>query len=119
MLQVPRYVNQDKVTNEVFRTDSHILEINSKSGLYPLYVAYNVYRARVEEAKKKYGVVGLGFSKSLWDATIEENILVVCKTPMAKSITKRTLAGALVLLKAIRIMIQCEQARINLKNKKY
>ena len=93
MLQVPRYVDQAKVTNEVFRTDSHILEINSKSGLYPLYVAYNIYRARVEEAKKKYGEVGLGFSKSLWDATIEENILVVCKTPMAKSITKRTLAG--------------------------
>jgi hypothetical protein len=81
------------VTADVFRTDSHILEINSKSGLYPLYVAYNIYRCRVEEAKKKYGEVGAGFSKSLWDATIEENILVVCKTPMAKSITKRTLAG--------------------------
>ena len=93
MLETPRYVIQDKVTSEVFRPDSHILEINSKSGLYPLYVAYNIYRARVEEAKKKYGEVGLGFSKSLWDATIEENILVVCKTPMAKSITKRTLAG--------------------------
>ncbi len=93
MLATPRYVIQDKVTNEVFRPDSHILEINSKSGLYPLYVAYNIYRSRVEEAKKKYGEVGLGFSKSLWDATIEENILVVCKTPMAKSITKRTLAG--------------------------
>lgn len=93
MLATPRYVIEDKVTSEVFRPDSHILEINSKSGLYPLYVAYNIYRSRVEEAKKKYGEVGLGFSKSLWDSTIEENILVVCKTPMAKSITKRTLAG--------------------------
>ena len=93
MLTTPRYVIQDKVTEEVFRTDSHILEINSKSGLYPLYVAYNIYRCRVEEAKKKYGEVGIGFSKNLWDATIEENILVVCKPPMAKSITKRTLAG--------------------------
>ena len=92
-LSVPRYVDQGKVTKDVFRTDSHILEINSKSGLYPLYVAYNIYRCRVVEAKKKYGEVGIGFSKSLWDATIEENILVVCKTPMAKSITKRTLAG--------------------------
>jgi len=92
-LSVPRYVDQGQVTKDVFRTDSHILEINSKSGLYPLYVAYNIYRCRVEEAKKKYGEVGIGFSKSLWDATIEENILVVCKTPMAKSITKRTLAG--------------------------
>ena len=93
MISTPRYVDQGKVTADVFRTDSHILEINSKSGLYPLYVAYNIYRCRVEEAKKKYGEVGVGFSKSLWDATIEENILVVCKTPMAKSITKRTLAG--------------------------
>jgi len=93
MLATPRYVDQGKVTADVFRTDSHILEINSKSGLYPLYIAYNIYICRVEEAKKKYGEVGIGFSKSLWDATIEENILVVCKTPMAKSITKRTLAG--------------------------
>ena len=93
MLSVPRYVDQGHVTKDVFRTDSHILEINSKSGLYPLYVAYNIYRCRVEEAKAKYGEVGIGFANSLWDATIEENILVVCKTPMAKSITKRTLAG--------------------------
>jgi len=92
-LLVPRYVRQGKVTSDVFRTDSHILEINSKSGLYPLYVAYNIYRSRVEAAKAKYGEVNHGFAMSLWDATIEENILVVCKTPMAKSITKRTLAG--------------------------
>lgn len=92
-LSTPRYVVQGKVTKDVFRTDSHILEINSKSGLYPLYVAYNIYRARVEAAKQKYGEVSHGFAMNLWDATIEENILVVCKTPMAKSITKRTLAG--------------------------
>ena len=92
-LAVPRFVDQGKVTKDVFRTDAHILEINSKSGLYPLYVAYNIYRARVEAAKQKYGEVSHGFAMNLWDATIEENILVVCKTPMAKSITKRTLAG--------------------------
>ena len=92
-LSTPRYVEQGKVTKDVFRPDAHILEINSKSGLYPLYVAYNIYRARVEAAKQKYGEVSHGFAMNLWDATIEENILVVCKTPMAKSITKRTLAG--------------------------
>ena len=92
-LSVPRYVSQGKVTEDVFRPDAHVLEINSKSGLYPLYVAYNIYRCRVEEAKQKYGEVGIGFAKSLWDATIEDNILVVCKTPMARSITCRTLAG--------------------------
>ena len=92
-LSVPRYVDRGKVTQDVFRPEAHILEINSKSGLYPLYVAYNIYRARVEKVKAKYGEIGHAFAMSLWDATIEENILVVCKTPMAKSITKRTLAG--------------------------
>jgi hypothetical protein len=92
-ISTPRWVDQGQVTKEVFRPDSHVLEINSKSGLYPLYVAYNIYRSRVEAAKAKYGEVSHGFAMNLWDATIEENILVVCKTPMAKSITKRTLAG--------------------------
>ena len=92
-LETPRYVNQGKVTENVYHPDSHILEINSKSGLYPLYVAYNIYRSRVEAAKEKYGEVSHKMALMLWDATIEENILVVCKTPMAKSITKRTLAG--------------------------
>ena len=92
-LSVPRFVDSGKVTQDVFRPEAHILEINSKSGLYPLYVAYNIYRSRVEKVKAKYGEIGHAFAMSLWDATIEENILVVCKTPMAKSITKRTLAG--------------------------
>ena len=93
MLGVPRYVDRGKVTADVFKTDSHVLEINSKSGLYPLYCAYNIYRIRVEVGKEKYGEVSHTFAMSLWDATIEENILVVCKTPMARSITRRTLSG--------------------------
>ena len=92
-LDIPRYVCQGQVTKDVFRPEAHILEINSKSGLYPLYVAYNIYRSRVEAAKEKYGEVSHGFAMSLWDTTIENNILIVCKTPMARSITKRTLAG--------------------------
>ena len=31
--------------------------------------------------------------QAVWDKVIAENIFVICKTPMAKSITKRTLAG--------------------------
>ena len=92
-LSVPRFVDQGKVTKDVFSPDSHILEINSKSGLYPLYVAYNIYRSRVEAAKNKYGEVGHGFALRLWEATVEENVLVICKTKMARSITRRTLAG--------------------------
>ena len=93
MLPVPRWVNQGNVTKEVFRPDAHVLEINSKSGLYPLYVAYNIYRSRVEATRQKYGDINHALAQMLWDATIEENILIVCKTPMAESITRRTLAG--------------------------
>ena len=92
-LSIPRFVNQGNVTDDVFSPESHVLEINSKSGLYPLYVAYNIYRSRVEAAKQKYGEVGHGFALRLWEATIEENIFVICKTKMARSITRRTLAG--------------------------
>lgn len=93
MLEVPRYVEQKDVTKNVFRHDATILEINSKSGLYPLYVAYNIYRARMELAEEKYGDINHQISLMLWDATVENNILVICKTPMARSITKRTLVG--------------------------
>lgn len=31
--------------------------------------------------------------QAVWDQTVAENIFVVCKTPMAKSITRRTLLG--------------------------
>ena len=93
IIAVPRFVDQGQVTKDVFQPEAHILEINSKSGLYPLYVAYNIYRSRVEAAKQKYGEISYGFAMNLWDATIEENILVVCKTKMARSITHRTLAG--------------------------
>ena len=92
-LQVPRFIEHGEVTANVFSTDSRVLEINSKSGLYPLYVAYNIYRSRKEEARQKYGEVNRSFAQSLWDVTIEQNIFVICKTPMARAITRRTLVG--------------------------
>lgn len=92
-LEVPRFIFHEGVTDEVFNSKSKILEINSKTGLYPLYCAYNIYRSRVEAAKKQYGEIDHSLAFSLWNATLEQNIFVVCKTPMARSITRRTLAG--------------------------
>ena len=92
-LQIPRFIEHGEVTANVFSTDSRVLEINSKSGLYPLYVAYSIYRSRKEEARQKYGEVNRSFAQSLWDVTIEQNIFVICKTPMARAITRRTLVG--------------------------
>ena len=93
MLELPRHIDNGKVTRDVYSPDSRVLEINSKSGLYPLFVAYNIYRRRMEEAREKYGDINRAFAQSLWDATVEQNIFVICKTPMARSITRRTLVG--------------------------
>lgn len=87
----PRFIDHGKVTEEVFTPDSRILEINSKSGLYPLYMAYGIYRSRLKDSTISADT--LEEQQAVWDKAVAENIFVVCKTPMAKSITKRTLVG--------------------------
>lgn len=87
----PRFVERAEVTAGVFSPDSRLLEINSKSGLYPLYLAYNIYRSRLRNATSSPET--LKEHQAIWDAAIAENIFVICKTPMAKSITRRTLLG--------------------------
>ncbi|WP_290396100.1 Eco57I restriction-modification methylase domain-containing protein [uncultured Duncaniella sp.] len=90
-IEEPRFVDRGDVTAEVFTPDSHLLEINSKSGLYPLYLAYNTYRSRLRNAM--FSPETLEEHQAIWDAAVAENIFVICKTPMAKSITRRTLLG--------------------------
>ena len=92
-LDTPRYIEHKGITSEVFHPRSVILEINSKSGLYPLYAAYNIYRTRIEEARERYGEINRTTALMLWDRSLEENFFVVCKTPMARYITMRTLRG--------------------------
>ena len=88
----PRHVLHDEVTQNVFsRPDAKILEINSKSGLYPLYVAYSLYRRKLgdvsEDAVKQTELA------KLWREVVARSLFVVCKTPMARAITRRTLVG--------------------------
>ena len=91
----PHYVTQGDVTENVFSPESRILEINSKSGLYPLFVAYSIYRQRLKQQYPNQAPETLTVAQQqvLWDKTVVENVFVICKTPMAKSITKRTLVG--------------------------
>ena len=90
-LSEPRFIDKGEVTSNVFAEDSRILEINSKSGLYPLYMAYSIYRTRVKNSL--FSVSSIEDEQHIWDKVVAENIFVICKTPMAKSITKRTLIG--------------------------
>lgn len=87
----PRFVEQPEVTKNVYKKNTHILEINAKSGLYALYCAYSVYKSRekLELGPKHTKDMEL----ELWAKVLRENIFIICKTPMAKSITRRTLAG--------------------------
>ncbi len=87
----PRFVDRGKVTAQVFNPDTRILEINSKTGLYPLYMAYSVYRAKL--ASMITSPESIEEEWAVWREVVSENIFVICKTPMAKSITKRTLVG--------------------------
>ena len=98
MLNEPRLVDRGSVTNRVFMgQDTHILELNSKSGLYPLYMAYSIWRERCREWERQgffeVDKMTIEEEQLAWDDVIANNIFVVCKTPMAVSITKRTLTG--------------------------
>ena len=102
----PRFVNRGKVTSDVFgdidkqhlENNSKILEINSKTGLYPLYVAYSLYRYRMPNYAAVELVTDLDScsieeEQVIWDDILKHNIYVICNTPMAARITKRTLCG--------------------------
>jgi hypothetical protein len=91
-IEKPRFVDRGQVTADTFgNPNSVVLEINSKSGLYPLYVTYSIFRAKCVAHSE--GELDMELQTRLWDETVRGNVFVICKTPMAKSITKRTLVG--------------------------
>ena len=85
----PEWKSQGEVTNIWSQDDTKILEINSKSGLYPLLAAYNIYSRQLIKRKKPEDKV----YRLLWKDALANNIFVLCKSPMAATITRRTLAG--------------------------
>ena len=92
MLDEPRFVDRGKVTADIFdKQDTHILEINSKTGLYPLYVTYSVFREKCKTVAPEK--LTLEKQREIWRQVVSDNIFVICKTPMAKAITQRTLLG--------------------------
>lgn len=95
LLSEPRFVGEDReVTKRVFFTPApNILELNSKTGLYPLYMAYTLYRLQCKN-QQGFGPELTNKEKAdVWKKVIEKNIFVVCKTKMAERITNRTLVG--------------------------
>ena len=107
----PRFVSQGEVTKEIFGNidpqnghKTKILEINSKTGLYPLYIAYTLYRTLMEKVYMKKDKSGKALyddvdnisvqeEQATWDDIVKNNIYVICNTKMAERITRRTLVG--------------------------
>lgn len=109
----------NEVTKDIFSDyNSRILEINSKTGLYPLYMAYSLFKGAKEPNYRNVKLTGergtsqnaeqyyhqAGNDLEIWKDVLQDNIFVVCRTKMAVSITKRTLAG---FRKDIRMNIRC------------
>ena len=120
-----RIITHTNVTNNIFYNyNSRILEINSKTGLYPLYMAYSLFKLIKEPEYYKNNLTGergksrtaeqyyrqAGNDLEIWKDVLQDNIFVVCRTPMAASITKRTLGG---FRKDIRMNVQCYVREIN------
>ncbi|MDT2817540.1 Eco57I restriction-modification methylase domain-containing protein [Vagococcus lutrae] len=88
-----RWKDKD-VTEDVYRNDTKILEINSKTGLYPLFVANSLfYKKRNELNNERAGSFDKFDEEKIIQDILVNNIFVLAKTKMAKTITQRTLAG--------------------------
>jgi len=111
--QEPRFVDQGDVTKEIFgdgtlgniddkagKINTKVLEINSKTGLYPLYVAYSLYRHLLPIYANQEGLMAdnpedysAEDEQVIWDEVVKNNLYVICNTKMAERITRRTLVG--------------------------
>lgn len=114
-----RFVDKGEVTKGIFEDyNSRVLEINSKTGLYPLYMAYSIFKSAKEPGFRAAELTGkrgqsqnseqydkqAGDDVEIWKDVLQDNIFVVCRTKMAVSITKRTLGG---FRKDIKMNVKC------------
>lgn len=81
-------------TADVFKNNGKILEINSKTGLYPLYAATSFfYKKQMQFIDENSGKINKYDEERIIQKILKNNVYVIAKTPMAKTITQRTLAG--------------------------
>ena len=128
IINAARFVDRGLVTSHVFSDyNARILEINSKTGLYPLYMAYSIFKGAKEPAYRGINLTGergisrdaeqyyhqAGNDLEIWKDVLQDNIFVICRTKMAVSITKRTLAG---FRKDIRMNVKCYEREVEVND---
>lgn len=79
---------ENENTVSVYNNNTKIIDVNSKTGLYPLHSAISLYYQRIKENDDNYFE-----ADRIYQEILANNIYAVAKTPMAKTITERTLAG--------------------------
>ena len=79
---------ETEVTASVYHPDTKIIDINAKTGLYPLHAAISLYYQYVQNNNDNHFD-----ADSVYRGILENNIYAIAKTPMAKTITERTLTG--------------------------
>lgn len=77
-----------ELTPSIYHKDTKILDINAKTGLYPLHSAISLYYQKVIENDDNHFE-----ADRVYQNILANNIYAIAKTPMAKTITERTLAG--------------------------
>lgn len=121
LLDEPRLIDRGDASEAVLlNPEARILEMNSKSGLYPLYMAYSIYAMKLTGREDQ---MPLDETQRLWRETVEQNIFVLCKTKMARLITMRTLVGyqgwpvnAIYLTKLMERMLDMKRLSNKLRN---
>ncbi|WEV61067.1 Eco57I restriction-modification methylase domain-containing protein [Streptococcaceae bacterium ESL0729] len=81
------WVENDR-TESVYSGDKKFLDINAKTGLYPLHVAMSLYYKEMMTRDDNHFD-----ANQVYRDILKNNVHAIAKTPMAKTITQRTLAG--------------------------
>ena len=81
------WVEKD-ITSEIYHPGTKILDINSKTGLYPLHAAISLYYQKVVANDDNHFE-----ADKVYQDILANNVYAVAKTSMAKTITERTLTG--------------------------
>lgn len=71
---------ENKNTVTVYNKNTRIIDVNSKTGLYPLHSAISLYYQRIKENDDNYFE-----ADRIYQEILANNIYAVAKTPMAKN----------------------------------
>ena len=75
LIETPRYIDHGKVTAETLgNRNAQVLEINSKTGLYPLYVTYSIFRSKCSDYTEEE--LDETLLEKLWTETVQKNVCV-------------------------------------------